>query len=174
MGQKSAITLMLTSRDRFVAIQGIAGVGKTTALKKVDELCRKAGCQPLVLAENASAKNQAKTVSGMESMTTAKFLTQVESLLLTEPERAKQEFGGDRLIILDEASLVSTKNWFRLEKVIEELGTRLNYIGDFKQSGSIGSGMAFHDSLAYGIDKAVMKENMRLSDITAFILKLAK
>lgn len=36
--QKKAIQLVLTTSDRFIAIQSIAGAGKTAALKKIKRL----------------------------------------------------------------------------------------------------------------------------------------
>jgi hypothetical protein len=65
--------------------------------------------------------------------------------------------------------LASTKDLFRLQNVIEKLDVRLALIGDFKQQGSIGAGFVFHDLFAYGIQHAVMQENVRLNDKTAFM-----
>ena len=116
--QKKAIHLVLTSPDRFAAVQGIAGAGKTTALKEINVQCLSVDFKTLVLANTGSAKNQAKHSSGIEAMTTAQFLTRTETLLRTNPIKAKTDFGGNRLIILDEASMVSTQEMFRLQTVV--------------------------------------------------------
>jgi len=166
-GQKAAVTLMLTSPDSMTAVQGIAGAGKTTALKEVNRLCRDADFKSLVLANTASAKNQAQSASGIPSLTTARFLTKMETDLKLEPDKAKQEYGGNQLIIVDEASLMATKEQFRLTNVVGELGARLSFVGDFKQQGSIGAGTSFNDLLVYGIDKAVMSDNVRLKEAKA-------
>jgi len=174
LGQKNAIELILTTPDRFTAVQGIAGAGKTTALKEVQRLCQTAGFQTLVLANTGGAKNQAKQKSGMVSLTTAQFLTRVEPLLLTDIERAKRDYGGNRLIILDEASMISTRDRWRLQQIVKALDVRSNGVGDFKQIGSIGAGDDFRDSLAYGINKALLTENVRLTEPNAFaVLKEA-
>ena len=39
-GQRNAIVSVLSTRDRFAAIQGIAGAGKTTALREIDKHCK--------------------------------------------------------------------------------------------------------------------------------------
>jgi len=166
-GQKAAVTLMLTSKDTMTAVQGIAGAGKTTALKEVNRLCRDADFKSLVLANTASAKNQAQSASGIASLTTARFLTQLETDLKLDPGKAKQEYGDNQLIIVDEASLMATKEQFRLTNVVGELGARLSFVGDFKQQGSIGAGTSFNDLLVYGIDKAVMADNVRLKEAKA-------
>jgi hypothetical protein len=163
-GQKEAVTLMLSSPDKISAIQGIAGAGKTTALKEVKRLCEDSNFKSLVLANTASAKNQAKQSSGIVSQTTAQFLTRVETLVALDPDKAKKDYGENQLIILDEASLIATKEQFRLTNLVEQLGTRLSLVGDFKQQGSIGAGTGLRDLLAYEISKAVMTENVRLND----------
>jgi conjugative relaxase-like TrwC/TraI family protein len=166
-GQKEAIELIMTTPDRMVAVQGIAGAGKTTALKEINRLCE-ANHYTMVLANTASAKNQAKNASGIEAKTTAQFLTRMETKIAIDLDQAKKDFGGNRLYIVDESSLASTYDTFRLETVIEKLDARLIWSGDFNQQGSIGAGLSFHDLLAYGINKVVMQENVRLNDPIAF------
>jgi hypothetical protein len=166
-GQKQAVNLIVTTQDRMVAVQGIAGAGKTTALKEIKRLCQ-ANHYTMVLANTASAKNQAKSTSGIEAKTTAQFLTRLETAIAKDLEKVKKDFGGNRLFILDESSLASSKDLLRLQTIIEKCEARLALVGDFKQQGSIGAGFEFHDLLAYGINKAVMQENVRLSDPIAF------
>jgi len=165
--QKKAIQLVLTTPDRFCAIQGIAGAGKTTALKEIHQQCLAVGLKTLVLANTGSAKNQARHSSGIDSMTTAQFLTRAETLVNTDLEKARQDYGNNQLIIMDEASFVSTPEMFKLESIVKQLNARLCWTGDFKQIGSIGRGDGFHDTLAYGITQTAMTENVRLNDATA-------
>ncbi len=167
--QKKAIELVLTTQDRFVAVQGIAGAGKTTALKEIHQQCLASGFKTLVLANMGSAKNQAQHSSGMNAMTTAQFLTRLEPLLNTDLEKARQMYGNNQLIIVDEASMVATPEMFRLQKIVNQLNARLCWIGDFKQIGSIGQGDAFGDALAYGIEHVAMTENVRLTNPTALL-----
>ncbi len=167
-GQKAAIELLLTSPDRICAVQGIAGAGKTTALKAIQGCCVAQGFEPLVLADTGNAKNQAEQVSGMVAMTLAQFLTSFETLLAENPQQAQKDYGKHQLLILDEASMASTRNIFRLQKVTTLLNVHLGFTGDFKQQGSLGAGLQFEDLLGYGISKAVMKENVRLKSPQAF------
>ena len=75
-GQKAAIHLVMSTSDRMVVIQGIAGAGKTTALKEIHQLCLRLDTQPLIIANTGSAKNQAKQqYEGIQAMTAAQFLT---------------------------------------------------------------------------------------------------
>jgi len=166
-GQKEAVQLILTTPDRMVAIQGVAGAGKTTALKEIKRLCE-SNHYTLVLANTGSAKNQAKFASGIAAKTTAQFLTHLEKEIEKDLNQAKKDHGGNRLFILDESSLTSARDLLRLQRVVEQLDAKLALVGDFKQQGSIGAGVGFLSLLAYGIDKAVMRENVRLKDATAF------
>jgi conjugative relaxase-like TrwC/TraI family protein len=167
-GQKDAVSLILMSSDKVVSVQGVAGAGKTTALRELKQRCQEYNFNTLVLANTGSARNQAQTASGIPSMTAAQFLTRVESLLTTDIDKARNDYGGNRVIILDESSLISTKDMFRLLTAVDKLDARLSIIGDFKQIGSIGAGEISKDLLAYGISKAAMLENVRLKDATAF------
>lgn len=167
-GQKEAISLILTTKDKVVAVQGVAGAGKTTALREINKYCQMQEFNPFVLASTGSARNQAQKASGIPSMTTTQFLTRVESLLTTDCDKAQKEFGGNRLIILDEFSLISTKDMLRLLTTVEKLDVRLSIIGDIKQIGSIGAGEISRNLLAYGITNAAMVENVRLKHPTAF------
>jgi hypothetical protein len=166
--QKKAIQLVLTTSDRFCAIQGIAGAGKTTALKELNQQCLAAGFKTLVLANTGSAKNEAKLSSGINSMTTAAFLTRIETLVKRDLIKAKQDYGNNQLIIVDEASMVATPEMFKLQTIVNQLNARLCSTGDFKQIGSIGRGDTFRDTLTYGITHVAMTENVRLNDATAF------
>ncbi len=167
-GQKEAVTLILTTPHRLIAVQGIAGSGKTTALKCIRENAEAIGFQPLVLANLSAVKEKAKDSSGgMQAMTTAQFLSQSTRALRANPLKARLDYSR-RLLILDEASLISTDAFFELMKVVQELGTRLTVIGDFKQQGSIRWGILFHDLIAYGLKTVVMRENVRLQNRDAF------
>jgi conjugative relaxase-like TrwC/TraI family protein len=164
-GQKEAVHLILTTQDRMTAIQGIAGAGKTSALTEIQRLCQPQGFTVTVLANTGSAANQAKQKK-TNATTTAHCLIQLEKVFQnTAP--AKQDF-QNYLFIVDESSLTSTQDFFRLQTLIQTFEARLVLIGDFKQQGSIGAGFSFHDFLAYGIQKAVMLKNVRLKDFIAF------
>ena len=157
-GQKEAIELILTTPDRVVGIQGVAGSGKTTMLKEVKRLGEDAGFQILGLSNTASASNRmteaTKTIAsaGIESMTTAKFLNQ------------RAQFDKNLLIVLDEASLASNKEMYQLLTVTEKLGARLVLVGDVKQMGAIEAGKPFYLLLGHGMKSACMTENVRFKN----------
>ena len=167
-GQKEAITLVMSTADRMVVVQGIAGSGKTTALKQIHALCQSINTVPLIIANMGSAKNQAmQQHAGIKAMTSAQFLTGMQGALSRDPLLAKKDF-QHALIIVDESSMLSSVQLCALQKIVSALEVHLVLLGDFKQIGSIASGTSLYDALAYGVNKALMNENLRLNLPIAF------
>ncbi len=54
-GQKEAVKLILSAKDRTVGVQGYAGTGKTTMLDRARTLAEKKGYRMMGLAPSASA-----------------------------------------------------------------------------------------------------------------------
>lgn len=153
-GQKEAVELILTTSDRVVGIQGVAGSGKTTMLKEVKRLGEDAGFQILGLSNTASASNRMTEAAGIETMTTAKFLNQAD----------KSKFNQNLLVILDEASLTSNNEMHKLLDITEKKGAKLALVGDVKQMGAIEAGKPFYLMLGNGIKSTCMTENVRFKN----------
>ena len=168
-GQKEAVALTLTTTDRVIGVQGVAGSGKTTMLKEVNRLCNDAGIKVIGLSNMASAKNRLAEAThstndlGIETMTLAKFLIQTNKSLNNNPSKAKEALGNS-LIVLDEASFASSHDLFLLLTITERLGARLLLIGDIKQMGAIEAGKPFYLLLGMGMQSVAMTENVRFND----------
>lgn len=169
-GQKQAIQLALSTNDSVIGIQGVAGSGKTTMLKEINRLCHESGIKLLGLSNTASAKNRLIDASKgfgdlcIEAMTTQKFLNKAEDLLKYHPALAKTEYGTNTVLVLDEASLTSTKEMFALLNITEKLGSLLLLVGDVKQMGSFGAGKPYYHLLGQGMQSVAMTENVRFKD----------
>src|SRR5690606_6676798 len=89
-GQQEAASLILTTPDRVVGVQGLAGTGKTFMLETARKLAEEGGFQVLGLAPSASAARElAKT--GIKSETLAAF------------EHSKERALSDKtLLVVDE------------------------------------------------------------------------
>ena len=73
-GQRDAVKLILSAKDRVVGVQGYAGTGKTTMLDRVRTLAEKKGWRLVGLAPSASAVKTLASEAGIESETLQGFL----------------------------------------------------------------------------------------------------
>ncbi len=160
-GQRQAVDLILNTTDRFVAIQGYAGVGKTTQFKAVldgiaqlpeSERPRVVGLAP---THRAVGEMQA---AGVDAQTLASFLHD-EGLKVAGGEKPDYR---NTLFVVDESSMVGNSDMARAYALIAEGNGRAVMSGDEAQLEAIAPGAPFR--LAQGrsaIDMAVMKEIVR-------------
>ena len=160
-GQQEAVRTVLLSRDRIVGVQGWAGTGKTTMLRHVWEL---AGDRPVLgLAPEARAARVLERESGMNVRTLQWFLTRCGSALGDDraEDRLRQMFGGS-LVVLDEASLVSTDRMGSLMRIADRLGVaRLVLVGDTGQLRAVEAGQPFLQLQRAGMTTVQMDEVRR-------------
>ncbi|MDQ9544558.1 conjugative transfer relaxase/helicase TraI [Serratia marcescens] len=160
-GQRQAVDLILNTTDRFVAIQGYAGVGKTTQFKAV-----LAGIEQLPESERPRVVGLAPThravgemqAAGVDAQTLASFLHD-EGLKVAGGEKPDYR---NTLFVVDESSMVGNSDMARTYALIAEGNGRAVMSGDEAQLEAIAPGAPFR--LAQGrsaIDMAVMKEIVR-------------
>ena len=170
-GQEAAGRLLLGSTNRIVAIQGIAGAGKSSLLRPVADLLRDEGRTVIGLAVQNTLVQMLERDTGIASMTLARFLRKHDKLLgdSIDPAalgEAKASMRGASLI-LDEASMVGNADKEKLVRLANLLGVdRLALVGDRKQLGAVDAGKPFALVQAAGIETAVMNLNIRARDKT--------
>lgn len=168
-GQENAASLVLSSRDRIVAIQGIAGAGKSSVMKPVAQLLREEGKQVLGLAVQNTLVQMLERDTGIRSMTIARFLAQW-GRLLHEPGNASllgeaRSALGDHVLVLDEASMVSNEDKAKLVRLANLVEVhRLVLVGDKRQLGAVDAGKPFDLVQQAGIERANMDVNLRGRD----------
>ncbi|WP_333574078.1 MobF family relaxase [Sphingomonas sp.] len=171
-GQLAAATLIVSSSDEIVAIQGVAGSGKSTMLQAVAQtfegaarVAETGGKRLHGLAFQTKMVGDLKEGAGIEAQTIASFIWQNERFLTdkTSPEAvAKRAEMKNTILAVDEASMVSTDDMVKLINITEALGAdKLVLVGDRKQLGSINAGKAFSLTQAGGITITWMNENLR-------------
>ena len=160
-GQCDAVRTILLAEDRIVGVQGRAGTGKTTMLRHVREL---AGGRPVIgLAPSAAAARVLERETDIHARTLQWFLTRCRALDATGPlyEKLKATFGGS-VLVLDEASMVSTDQMLRLMQVAERLGVaRLVLVGDRSQLRAVEAGQPFRQLQDAGMATARMDDILR-------------
>lgn len=164
-GQEGAGRMLLASTNRIVAIQGVAGAGKSTVLKPVAEILRAEGRKVTGLAVQNTLVQMLERETGIESMSVARFLGRYAPLLDGGDRQAlaeaRSEWKGST-VLLDEASMVGNADKEKLVRLANllELG-RFAAIGDRKQLGAVDAGKPFDVMQQAGIETAGMRINIR-------------
>ncbi|MDE0417755.1 MAG: relaxase domain-containing protein [bacterium] len=163
-GQQAAVSTLLLSPRHVVGVQGHAGTGKTTMLKEVVEL---AGAERIVaLAPSSSAARTLQQETGIGTKTLQWFLTRYRDVgdgCANEKalEQVRAACQG-KLLVVDEASLVSMAQMHALARIAEATGiARVALVGDQAQLRSVEAGQPFRVLQKAGMETAVMDEVMR-------------
>lgn len=151
--QRSTLLNIFTSADRFQAVQGYAGTGKTTFLQLAKQIAEDKGFQLRGLSVTTSAVNELRNKANIHS--------DVFPIVLNELKNAPSHFLKKHVYVLDEASMLSTHQGFELIKLIEQKGARLLLVGDKAQLSSVECGRIFEQAQDYGIGVAMMEHIVR-------------
>ena len=162
-GQKRAARTILLSQDRIVAVQGAAGSGKTRMLREALQMI---GERPaILLAPSAAAARVLAEETGGEARTLQWFLKRYGDT--GDPgrmERARREHQGS-VLVLDEASMVSTSQMELLMRISERLRVaRVVLAGDVGQLRAVNAGEPFRALQRAGIATAEMEGIVRQRD----------
>ncbi|WP_333605300.1 MobF family relaxase [Novosphingobium sp.] len=164
-GQEGAGRLLLASHNRIVAIQGVAGAGKSTVLKPVADVLREEGRAVLGLAVQNTLVQMLERETSIPSMTVSRFLRQHRDLLEgAGPSRVAEAKAAmrDTVVLLDEASMVGNADKEKLVRLANLLELdRFASIGDRKQLGAVDAGKPFDVMQQAGVETAIMSVNLR-------------
>ena len=160
-GQRAATTLILQSPDRFTAVQGYAGVGKTTQLgavkSAIDTL--KEDERPMIigLAPTHRAVKEMRAI-GIEAQTLKSFVMDWQ-----QRTAAGETVRYDKtLFVIDESSMLGNQDTAAAYRAITQGNGRAVPVGDIAQLESPESGAPFRLIQERSpIDVAVMKEIVR-------------
>jgi len=150
--QRAAVDQVLSSRDQVMALEGVAGAGKTTSLSAVRQAVEREGYAVEGFAP-ASRAAQKLAESGIASSTLQRHLTQSED----------QSDGQKRLYVLDESSLASTK---QMNEFLHRLrdNDRVLLVGDTRQHQAVEAGTPYQQLQEAGIQTARLDEIVRQKD----------
>ncbi|MEP7308053.1 MAG: MobF family relaxase [Acidobacteriota bacterium] len=150
-GQREAIERTLASRDKVMAIDGVAGGGKTTALTVIREGLEREGYAVIGLAPTSSAaRNLREIVPATKTL-------QAHLRFPQTPNTARTVYA------LDEASLASTGQVERLLKGLRP-DDRVILIGDTRQHQSVEAGRIFEQLQEAGMRTAHLTQIVRQTD----------
>ncbi|AIW22907.1 conjugative transfer relaxase/helicase TraI [Vibrio coralliilyticus] len=161
-GQRQALSLITTSRDRFVAVQGLAGTGKSTLLKEVLQLVREAQSditqppkQLLGLAPTRSAVRELKR-QGLPATTLAQCLARYRD------RRTSSATFCRSLFFLDECAMLGNPQLLTFLRLVIDSNSRAVLLGDRHQLLALEAGKPFALAIERGwIETAYLHDIVR-------------
>jgi conjugative relaxase-like TrwC/TraI family protein len=129
---REAVQKILRCRNRVVVLQGDAGTGKTTSLKEVVKGIEASGGAVFACAPSSKATAELRDELTPDAET-------IQYLLIN---RQLQQKIANRIIIVDEAGLLSVRQMRDLCRLAKANSNRLILVGDIKQHRSVEAGDA--------------------------------
>ena len=168
-GQKAAVKLILSEKDRVVGVQGYAGTGKTRMLNRARALLEKKGYELKGLAPSASAAQTLAAEANIETETLQRFLLRNDGVangrLTRRGARAMREAFKNTVLVVDEGSLASTVQARNLLRIAREIRLpKVILVGDGKQLDAVDAGKPFVQLQQAGMKTATMDRIMRQKD----------
>jgi ATP-dependent exoDNAse (exonuclease V) alpha subunit len=151
VGQREAVMLAATTSDQFIAWQGVAGAGKTFALKELKALAQVGGFQIKGFAPSAEAAKVLGEELAIEANTVARLLVSQQS----------ESVQPNQIWIVDEAGLLSAKDAYHLLERATSQQARVILVGDTRQLSAVEAGNPFKSLQLSGIKTAYLNESIR-------------
>ncbi|EFC1147582.1 conjugative transfer relaxase/helicase TraI [Salmonella enterica] len=160
-GQREATRTVLENTDRFMAIQGYAGVGKTTQFRAVmnalSTLSESVRPQVIGLGPTHRAVHEMRE-AGVEARTLASFLSETRQAI----QAGETPDFRNVLFLTDESSMVGNRDMAELYQLVAAGGGRMVSSGDTAQLQAISTGQPFRlVQQRSAIDTVVMQEIVR-------------
>jgi ATP-dependent exoDNAse (exonuclease V) alpha subunit len=150
--QLAAVDEILLSREKIVALDGVAGAGKTTALAVIREGADLDGYRVEGFAPTSRAA-QKLGEAGIETSTLQKHLIRGQ-----QPDTSEK-----RLYVIDESSLASTR---QMHEFIERLrpNDRVLLVGNLRQHEAVDAGRPFAQLQDAGMKTIKLEQIVRQKD----------
>ncbi len=158
-GQWETIEGICRSGRQLDLVVGVAGAGKTTALKAVREAYELAGHRVIGTATSGQASRTLGREAGIDSVTLASLLWRLDHDRLAIDART--------VVILDEAAMTDDPDLRRLLTATHAADAKVVLVGDDRQLGAIGPGGALR-ALVERFDGTVwtLTDNIRQHNLT--------
>jgi ATP-dependent exoDNAse (exonuclease V) alpha subunit len=137
-GQLEAIEKTLLSKDKYIIWQGVAGAGKTYAVRQIVDEAKQNGFEVKGFAPSAAAAQLLSKETGIETETLQGHILKRENL-------NNSKSLCKTLWIVDEAGMISAKDFQALQTKAEKHNARVLLVGDHRQLSPVDAGNPFLD-----------------------------
>jgi len=161
--QRAALNLVLSSHDRITGMQGLAGAGKTTALRELHAAVKESGRELVVCAPSAAATDVLRKEGFAEAVTVAKLLTHDGPL------------SPRSVLVVDEAGTLGTSDMLRVLVAARE--ARVVLVGDTGQHAPVAQGDALRileEHSGYRFGRLTQIRRQRSEELKETVLLAAK
>jgi len=152
-GQGQGVMLAATTRDRFIAWQGVAGAGKSYALKQFRQIAESQGYRVRGFAPSAEAAKSLGDSAQIQPVET------VAALLCAQP--AEPNPAQPEVWVVDEAGLLSAKDALALVTKAQAQQARVILVGDTRQLSAVEAGNPFKSLQQAGMATAYLTQSLR-------------
>jgi hypothetical protein len=139
-GQQAAAHALLRSKDFSLVLVGDAGTGKTTVLRAIEGAHVHAGGTRFIPLAPTTRARDALIEAGFPSADTVQRFLASDTLQAT---------AGERVLLVDEAGLLSTQQLDALTRVAAARRARVLLVGDAKQHYSVSRGDALRNVIQH-------------------------
>ena len=153
--QQRLVRHFVTNQHFISCAVGVPGAGKTSAVRLCREAWDKLGVEVIGLSFKAKSAQELKVSAGIKTaMTIDRFLKRYD------PKDKGTWPAGGSVLVVDEASEISTSRFVRLVDIAERSNCRIVLLGDDHQRESIEAGGLFA-SLMRSLGGVVLSQNQR-------------
>lgn len=152
--QRALVATAALSEDRVVCVVGVAGAGKTTALRALANAMERADVPLLGAAPSGRAAEELRQSAGISART-------LHSPLAEAPRRGGLPHGS--VLVIDEAGMAETRVLAPVLRMLEQAGGKAILVGDPAQLPSVGAG-GLYGALCARLGSVELSENRRQRD----------
>jgi conjugative relaxase-like TrwC/TraI family protein len=142
--QADLVWEVVASGDLIRCVIGPAGTGKTEAMRAAVVAWRSAGCRVVGCANGGAQTEQLATRLGVDARVVRSWLTRLDTA-----DDPSEIWPDGTVVLIDEATQISTRDAERLCRWAVRTGTVLVFVGDPAQLSSVGAGGWFRH-VVYG------------------------
>lgn len=165
--QETMIRSLCGSGDRFQAVVGPAGSGKTAALEVAARAWESAGFQVIGAAVNGTAAEVLQRSTGVPSRTVAGLVTRLDT-------SDRPMLTNKTVVLVDEASTLGNRQHARLVHHVNHAAAAMRSVGDPAQHGAVEAGGMWAHLVQHHSDRTPrLTENRRQATEAMADIRLA-